>query len=141
LPPLAQRLDVDFASEARFDNQRAVQIRLRGFDLDSLTEVGRKIRDIFAESSANAQKVRAVADDTYIHDLASAVTGNLGGRVGIAPRIFLKKLVGDVLDRIDQHATFDPRQHYELTISPSELTEIERNVQAANSVDDIELKL
>jgi hypothetical protein len=69
------------------------------------------------------------------------VTGNLGGRVGIAPRIFLKKLVGDVLDRIDQHATFDPRQHYELTISPSELTEIERNVQAANSVDDIELKL
>jgi hypothetical protein len=69
------------------------------------------------------------------------VTGNLGGRVGIAPRIFLKKLVGDVLDRIDQHATFDPRQHYELTISPSELTEIERNVQAADSVDDIELKL
>lgn len=69
------------------------------------------------------------------------MTGNLGGRVGIAPRIFLKKLVGDVLDRIDQHATFDPRQQYELTISPSELTEIERNVQAANSVDDIELKL
>ncbi len=69
------------------------------------------------------------------------MTGNLGGRVGIAPRIFLKKLVGDVLDRIDQHADFDPRQHYELTISPSELTEIERNVRAANSVDDIELKL
>lgn len=141
LPPLAQRLDVDFASEARFDNQRAVQIRLRGFDLDSLTEVGRKIRDIFAESSAHAQKVRAVADDAYIHDLASAVTGNLGGRVGIAPRIFLKKLVGDVLDRIDQHAEFDPRQHYELTISSSELNEIERNVRAADSVDDIELKL
>jgi hypothetical protein len=141
LPPLAQRLDVDFASEARFDNQRAVQIRLRGFDLDSLTEVGRKVRDIFAESSAHAQKVLAVADDTYIRDLASAVTGNLGGRVGIAPRIFLKKLVGDVLDRIDQHAEFDPRQHYELTISPSELNEIERNVRAADSVNDIELKL
>ena len=56
LPPLAQRLDVDFASEARFDNQRAVQIRLRGFDLDSLTEVGRKVRDIFAESSAQSAK-------------------------------------------------------------------------------------
>ena len=69
------------------------------------------------------------------------MTGDLGGRVGIAPRIFLKKLVGDVLDRIDQHADFDPRQHYELTISPSELTEIERNVRAADSVDDIELKL
>ena len=69
------------------------------------------------------------------------MTGDLGGRVGIAPRIFLKKLVGDVLDRIDQHAEFDPRQHYELTISPSELNEIERNVRAADSVDDIELKL
>lgn len=106
-----------------------------------MTEVGRKVRDIFAESSADPQKIRAVADDTYIHDLASAVTGDLGGRVGIAPRIFLKKLVGDVLDRIDQHADFDPRQHYELTISPSELNEIERNVRAADSVDDIELKL
>ncbi len=141
LPPLAQRLDVELASEARFDNQRAVQIRLRGFDLDSLTEVGRKVRDIFAESSSHPQKIRAVADDTYIHDLARAVTGDLGGRVGIAPRIFLKKLVGDVLDRVDQHADFDPRQHYELTISPSELNEIERNVRAADSVDDIELKL
>jgi hypothetical protein len=141
LPPLAQRLHVDFGTDVRFDNQRAVQIRLRGFDLDSLTEVGRKVRDIFAETSAHPQQVRRLADDNYLCDLANAVTGDLGGRVGIAPRIFLKKLVGDVLDRIDQHADFDPRRHYALTISPSELNEIEKNVRAANNVDDIELQL
>jgi hypothetical protein len=33
LPPLAQRLHVDFATDARFDNPRAVQVRLAGFDL------------------------------------------------------------------------------------------------------------
>ena len=34
LPPLAQRLHVEFATDARFDNPRAVQIRLPGFDLE-----------------------------------------------------------------------------------------------------------
>jgi P-loop Domain of unknown function (DUF2791) len=33
LPPLAQRLHTDIATEARFDNPRAVQIRLQEFDL------------------------------------------------------------------------------------------------------------
>ena len=41
----------------------------------------------------------------------------LGGKVGIAPRVFLKKLVVDVLDRIDQFEEFDPRKHYALTIA------------------------
>jgi hypothetical protein len=98
LPPLAQRLDVDFVSDARFDNQRAVQIRLRGFNFDSLVEVGIKVRNIFAEGSARRQHVIELADDSYIRQLADSVIGNLGGRVGIAPRIFLKKVVGEVLD-------------------------------------------
>ena len=34
----------------------------------------------------------------------------------MAPRIFLKKLVADVLDRVDQFPDFNPRQHYALTI-------------------------
>jgi hypothetical protein len=141
LPPLAQRVEVDFATDPRFDNQRAVQIRLRGFDLESLSAVGKKIRDIFAESSSRSEHVRSLADDAYIRDLATAVTGDLGGRVGIAPRIFLKKLVSDVLDRIDQHDDFAPRRDYALTITPTELNEIERNARAAKTVDDIELTL
>jgi hypothetical protein len=53
--------------------------------------------------------------------------------------VYLKKLVGEVLDRIDQFPEFDPRQHYALTIADAELTEVERNARTAVSVDDIEL--
>ena len=70
--------------------------------------------------------------------LASAVAGTLGGKVGITPRLFLKKLVGEVLDRIDQFPDFDPRQHYSLTVSSAEMNAIE---SAALSVDDLDLKL
>ncbi|ODA72040.1 hypothetical protein APS67_003682 [Streptomyces sp. AVP053U2] len=73
-------------------------------------------------------------------DLARAVAGSLGGRVGIAPRLFLKKLVGDVLDRVEQFEDFDPRKHYALTVTGTELTGTERNA-AAGSADDIELPL
>ena len=141
LAPLAQRLQVDFSTDARFDNPRAVQIRLPAFDLERLGLVGRKIRDIYVAGRSNEARIAEIADDAYIDDLARAVAGNLGGRVGVAPRIFLKKLVGDVLDRIDQFPDFDPRQHYSLTIEDAELNEVERNARAADSVDDIDLKL
>lgn len=141
LAPLAQRLAVDFATDVRFDNPRAVQIRLKGFDRGSLEEVGTKVRDLFAQNSDARDRVVTLADDKYIADLANAVTGNLGGKVGIAPRIFLKKLVGEVLDRIDQFDDFTPRQHYALTISDTELTAAERASKFADSVDDIELDL
>ena len=52
--------------------------------------------------------------------------GALGGKVGVAPRIFLKKLVADVLDRVDQFADFDPRRHYALTLTAGELSADER---------------
>jgi hypothetical protein len=141
LLPLAQRLHTDFTTDARFDNPRAVQIRLTGFDHAGLVEVGLRVRDIFAEGLSDAERIRRAVDDTYVADLATAVTGDLGGQVGIAPRVFLKKLVSDVLDRVEQFPDFDPRRDYALTISPSELTDLERNARAATSVDDIDLEL
>jgi len=141
LAPLAQRLQVDFNTDPRFDNPRAVQIRLPNFDFDRLVLVGRKIRDIYAEHSENGDRIRSHADDEYVADLARAVAGDLGGKVGVAPRIFLKKLVGDVLDRVDQFPDFDPREHYALTVSETELTEVERSARAASSADEIELEL
>jgi hypothetical protein len=53
--------------------------------------------------------------------------------------VYLKKLVGEVLDRIDQFSEFDPRQHYALTIADAELTAVERNARASIHVNDIEL--
>lgn len=145
LPPLAQRLQTDFATDARFDNPRATQIRLRGFTPESLVELGSRVRDIYATGTEHAERIHAVVDDAYIADLAGAVAGELGGRTGVAPRIFLKKLVADVIDRVDQFPDFDPRKHYELTLTTSELTDVEREAQtrgdlrAASSVDDVDI--
>ncbi|TDC73560.1 BREX system ATP-binding protein BrxD [Actinomadura sp. 7K507] len=140
LPPLAQRLATDFG-DPRFDNPRAVQIRLTGFDLDKLTRLGSRVRDLYAVDAD--PRVTSLADDAYVGDLARAVTGELGGRTGIAPRIFLRKLVEQVLDRVDQFDEFDPRRHYSLTLSPTELSDVERNAwrQRATDADDVELDL
>jgi len=148
LPPLAQRLGTDFATDARFDNPRAVQIRLPGFTHDSLIELGSRVRDLYAGGSDNGERVRAVVDDAYVGSLADAVAGQLGGLVGVAPRLFLKKLVADVLDRVDQFPEFDPRVHYALTLAAAELSDVERAMAGSvgpatgvSTVDDIALDL
>lgn len=141
LEPLAQRLHADFQTDARFDNLRAVQVRLPGFAHERLVEVGRKIRDLYAGDAREPGRIVALADDGYLDGLARAVTGSLGGKVGIAPRLFLKKLVGEVLDRIDQFADFDPRRDYALTVAQEELTRVERSARGEQTVDDIELDL
>lgn len=139
LAPLAQRLHVDFGTDRRFDNPRAVQIRLAAFDHTSLLAVGRRVRDIYADGRPNEQRLRLVVDDSYLDALALAVAGGLGGKVGVAPRLFLKKLVSEVLDRVDLHDDFDPRKHYTLTLAETEMSATERAAASAASVDDIEL--
>jgi hypothetical protein len=141
LAPLAQRLHTDFATDARFDNPRAVQIRLPGFTVELLEAVGRRVRDLFVEHAISPDRVRRAVDDAYVTALARAVTGSLGGKVGVAPRVFLKKLVGDVLDRVDQFPDFDPRQHYRLTMTDSELTSVEREARGASRPDEVRLDL
>ncbi|MDX2403892.1 BREX system ATP-binding protein BrxD [Streptomyces microflavus] len=144
LAPLAQRLATDFTTDPRFDNPRAVQIRLPGFTEESLVGLGSTIRDLYAEGSQSPDRIKQLADDAYLTDLARAVGGALGGKVGVAPRLYLKKLVGDVLDRIDQFPDFDPRTHYKLTVGSGDLTATERNFAApapAASADDLDLDL
>jgi hypothetical protein len=140
LAPLAQRLHTDFATDERYDNPRAVQVRLPGFDLRTLARVGARVRDLFAEEASSPERVVAVVDDAYLDDLALAVTGRLGGRAGVAPRLFLKKLVADVLDRVDQFPDFDPRRHYTPTLDEREMTPAERATAAVSSVDDVALE-
>lgn len=137
LQPLAQRLHVDFL-DPRFDNPRAVQIRLPAFDLERLRQVGWKVRDLYAASAASSDRLRAAVDDAYIADFAEAVAGQLGGKVGVAPRLFLKKLVSEILDRVDQFPDFDPRRDHTLKVGPAEMAPAEK-AAAGLSVDDIEL--
>jgi P-loop Domain of unknown function (DUF2791) len=139
LAPLAQRLHVDFGTDRRFDNPRAVQIRLAPFDHSALLAVGRRVRDIYSEGRPHEDRLRARVDDAYLDTLSTAVAGSLGGKIGVAPRLFLKKLVADVMDRVELHEDFDPRKHYRLTLSDSEMSVAERAAAGAPSVDDIEL--
>jgi len=140
LAPLAQRLHVDFADDPRWDNMRAVQIRLLPFDAARLAEVGRKVRDLYPARDPAA--LRSRVGDAFIAALAADVTRGLGGKVGIAPRIFLKKLVAGVLDRVDDFPDFDPVEHFKLTLAPSELTPEECEAAGVvRSVDDIELAI
>ena len=141
LAPLAQRLSTDFTTDARFDNPRAVQLRLAGFDHGGLVELGGKVRDLYSQHRPESARINDRVDDAFVGMLASAVTGTLGGKVGVAPRIFLKKLVGDVLDRVDQFDEFNPRVDYKLTVGVEELTDEERNASAGLTADDVELDM
>ena len=146
LTPLAQRLATDFGTDARFDSPRAVQLRLTGFDLPKLARLGSVIRDVYATglSDEAGHRIARLVDDAYLTDLAKAVAGELGGQVGVAPRVFLRKLVADVLDRVAEFDDFNPRLHYKLTLSATELTDTERNVAAGQqprTADDVELDL
>ncbi len=137
LPPLADRLHTDFSRNPQFDNPRAPQLRLTGFDTDRLVELGGRVRDLFCSGIPDADRVRATADDEFLRKFAGAVAGGLGGRVGIAPRLFLRKLV-DVLDVIELHPSFNPYTDYDVVISDGELSDAERE---AVSADDIDLDL
>jgi hypothetical protein len=55
--------------------------------------------------------------------------------------VFLKKLVSDVLDRVEQFPDFNPREHYALTVAAQELTPAERAASAGRLPDDIEIPL
>ena len=139
LTPLAQRLHTEFARDPRFDSSRAAQIRLLPFDLDKMVDVGRRVRGLYPTDAP--ERVHGKVDDEVLARLARGVAGELGGKVGIAPRIYLKRLVG-LLDRVDEHPDFEPGEHYELTVDAGELTPEERAAAGvAPSLDDIELDL
>ena len=137
LPPLADRLHTEFAKDPRFDNPRAPQLRLTGFDQARLVELGGRVRDLYVSGVTDAARVGSVANDAFVAKFAAAVAGELGGKVGIAPRLFLRKLV-DVLDKIEQFTDFDPYTDYEVKIGASELSDAER---AALTADDVPLEL
>ena len=46
-----------------------------------------------------------------------------------------------MLDRIDQFPQFDPREHYALTVSDGELTDVERAARSGSDPDEVELTL
>lgn len=131
LPALHQRVHVKFADDPRWDNLRAPQVRLLPFSEARLLDVGRRVRDLYPARSG--PRVAAAADDRFLGALVRTVTEGFGGRVDVAPRLFLRELV-DVLDRIDQYPDYDPHAHYTLQVDESELTAPELAARKGTSV-------
>lgn len=74
--------------------------------------------------------------------LAHGVTGKLGQRVGAAPRLFLRKLVGELLDKVEEHEDYLPKRDFKLVVSAAEMTAEEREAGGVErSVDDVALDL
>jgi P-loop Domain of unknown function (DUF2791) len=137
LPPLAQRLHTDFGPDPKFDSARAPQIRLQPFDLEKLVTVGRRVRELYPSDAD--ERIATKVSVGVLRALASTVAGALGGKIGIAPRIYLRRLVA-LLDQVDEHPEFDPKTHAALKVDPNEMNDEERAAAGVSrSVDDIEL--
>jgi hypothetical protein len=146
LPPLAQRISADFSGDPRFDNPRAPQLRLLPFTTQSLNELGRRVREIYASGSAAESRILSLIDDAYLDELAATISGHLGGRVGIAPRLYLRSLV-DIIDRVEQFDDYRPPAASSAQVSAADLTDEERAATylgkpaPAASIDDIDLSV
>ena len=103
------------------------------FDRDRLFEVGQRVRDLYP--SAQPTRLQATVSDAFLRALVDQVTKGFGGRVAVAPRMFLRALT-DVLDRVDMHQDFDPVQHYKLELDLAQLKPEE--LAAANGEEFVE---
>ncbi len=112
------RVHVKFDDDPRWDNLRAAQVRLLPFDEDRLFEVGQRVRDLYP--TAQPTRLQATVSDAFLRSLVQQVTTGFGGKVAVAPRMFLRELT-DVLDRVDQHQDFDPVVHYKLQLDLARL--------------------
>jgi hypothetical protein len=136
LTPLYQRVSVNFGDDPQFDNLRATQVRLSPFDAGRLLEVGRRVRDLYP--AVRPDRVLARVSDAFLQDLVEKVTTGFGGKVTVAPRVFLRELV-DVLDRVEQHEAYDPVAHYKLALDGKSLTAEEISAKEGRQIDDADV--
>ena len=119
LAPLYQRVHTSFGDDPTLDNLRATQVRLLPFTQDRLLTVGRRVRDLYP--AKHVSRIAARVDDQFLGALVTQITSGFGGKVGLAPRLFLRELI-DVLDRVDLHERYDPTVSYRLDLDDSKLT-------------------
>lgn len=132
LQPLYQRVQVSFGDDPRFDNLRAPQVRLLPFSAERLLTVGRRVRDLYP--AQNRERVARRIDDRFLSALVDQVTAGFGGKVALAPRLFLRELI-DVMDRVDQHEAYDPLAHYKLELDDGKLTAEELSAKHGRPIE------
>ncbi|WP_437637204.1 BREX system ATP-binding protein BrxD [Sorangium sp. So ce854] len=133
LAPLYQRVQANFSGEARFDNLKATQVRLMPFTDERLLTVGTRIRDLYP--AKNPARIAERVSDAFLHGLVAQVTAGFGGKVALAPRMFLRELI-DVMDRVDIHEAYDPKDHYRLELDDAKLTAEELAAKHGRPVEE-----
>ena len=117
LPPLHERIRL-LSREGEPENLRQPQLRLPPFDRDRLLMVARRVRGLYPAGD-RARLVGRVSDG-FLRNLADQVSAGFGGRVDLAPRMFLRELV-HVLDLVDQHPDYDPVASYRFEVPTADL--------------------
>ncbi|MFZ5476918.1 MAG: BREX system ATP-binding protein BrxD [Myxococcota bacterium] len=122
LEPFQQRIgELD---DGMFPDLDAVQIALPPFDAARLQRVGVAVRALYEVRYPGST---ARCDDAFLARLASEIAGAFHGRVETTPRRYLRELIG-VLGRCQQHAEYQPHEHYRFRVQPNdaELADAER---------------
>jgi hypothetical protein len=134
-PPLYQRVQANFSEDPRWDNPLAPQVRLLPFTEQRLLTVGSRVRDLYP--AKNPARVAGRVDDRFLHALVTQVTAGFGGKVALAPRLFLRELI-DVMDRVDLHEHYEPASHYRLELDDGKLTSEELAAKYGRSIEPTE---
>jgi hypothetical protein len=69
----------------------------------------------------NADRIAQRIDDQFLRALVAQVTAGCGGKVALAPLLFLRELI-DAMDRVDIHEDYEPTTHYRLELDDTKLT-------------------
>jgi hypothetical protein len=108
LQPLQERISVQFRADEP-DNLRQSQVRLKPMDSTRLLQVAQRIVELYPAD--HADRLQQKISPELLQAFVDKVTRGFGGRVEVAPRIFLRELV-HVLDLVDQHPAYDPARDY-----------------------------
>jgi hypothetical protein len=78
-----------------------------------------RVRDLYPAKSP--ERIARHVNDSFLNALVAQVTAGFGGKLSLAPRLFLRELI-DVMDRVDIHEDYDPSALYRLDLSDEKLT-------------------
>lgn len=134
LEPLHQRIGP--LEDGPFPDLDAVQLRLPPFDGERLLRVGKQVRGLYG---ALHPDVARRCPDEFLQRLSADIAGAFGGKVEVAPRRFLREVVG-VLGRCRQYPDYDPGEHFRfrLTAQDEGLSDVERAAAEGRSPASVE---
>lgn len=126
LPPLAQRFE-DPSLDTAYPNLRGPQLPLPRFGEAQLDQVMGRLREIWETATGQPSRL----DVGFGPYLARGWAQKLGD---VAPRIAIREFVS-VLDRVRDHAGFDPYAHYQFDVPAADLRDEEKVVAGVAEED------